>query len=229
MAAEPAGKPCAGRFWEGDDSTGVWVPCKGNGATYCTNREAKTTVRVRNQQIKDGAKFASMSFQKATKIWTCAGCSNIVIRAHVQPLLEAASSKSSMEEANFIDDVLKITGTKNTTRCKKRPNHDSSTPEGFFNEPGTDDEEEEEEWQQQEAQPDDATDAPAPPVRRRSLRRVTLAKPEPPVTEDPLDLLWPAARPLIPRFCFVYSIIVTICRVLLIQNGVETLGRSAGG
>ena len=150
MAAEPAGKPCAGRFWEGDDSTGVWVPCKGNGATYCTNREAKTTVRVRNQQIKDGAKFASMSFQKATKIWTCAGCSNIVIRAHVQPLLEAASSKSSMEEANFIDDVLKITGTKNTTRCKKRPNHDSSTPEGFFNEPGTDDDEEEEEWQQQE-------------------------------------------------------------------------------
>ena len=74
-----------------------------------------------------------MSFQKAEKIWTCASCSNIVIRAHVQPLLEGASSKSCMKEANFIDDMLKITRMKDKKRCKQRPGHDSSTPEGFFN------------------------------------------------------------------------------------------------
>jgi hypothetical protein len=48
-----------------------------------------------------------------------------------------------------------------------------------------------------------------------------------PAAADPLDELLPLARPLIPRDCFTHSLLVTICRVLLIHDGKLGYGRSA--
>jgi hypothetical protein len=65
--------------------------------------------------------------------------------------------------------------------------------------------------------------------KRRVTASVTPTNAPSASDDDLLDWVWLLARPLIPRYCFTRSFIVTICRVLLINNGkqVKGVGRSA--
>lgn len=211
---------CCGRLR--DYGVDVWRPCTGIGVTGCSTREAVATVR----HVKNGAELTKgefVSFEKngGGKYVLCGNCSRFVIMAHLGPKLNEATGKNAMRASTFINDVLMITGTKDKRQIKV-----PGDAAGLFLEAGRLDKEEEE----TESMSDDG-DPASPDAPRRNPRRVSTLADAPAASavcpEDPLDELWPMARPLIPRNCFTHSVLVTMFRVLLINDGYIGVGKTA--
>ena len=132
----------------------------------------------------------------------CADCAIVVVMAHYNPKLKASTGKErNMEMRDFCRDMLMMGGVLEEGHAFSAPN----TAQGMY---------------------DAVMNKPKPKVddSQRETRSSALADESSEEEEgededkDPLDELWPLARHLIPRNCFLHSIIVTSLRVLIMHD-----------
>ena len=194
---------CAARYRQ-SASTG-WVPCSGDGYTPC-NKEQADVVTKFTQKKRPQDRGVEVSFDTSNiaclsqKMHVCWKCACTVVIAHLSPRLEAANGKSrNMKQESYINDVLFVAGVHGTQRAEDSDADDA---------------------RKSDAPDDDARDSGVGVASRQHPRRASEAPSGDGTLDcDPLDFLWRLARPAFVRGCFMYSVLMTSCRVALISQG----------
>ena len=195
------GLPCCAR-WRKKKEDG-WQPCDGSADFNINGKMAQKAIEYTS---KDKASWGGLehSFVKHGngKYRVCSDCAIVVVMAHYNPKLKAHTSKvKNMKTESFCHDMLMMGGVLEEGYAVSAPN----TAQGMYDavmgksKPKVDNSQRE---------------------TRSSARADESSEEEESEDEDrdPLDELWPLARHLIPRNCFLHSIIVTSLRVLIMHD-----------
>lgn len=194
------GQPCCARWRESKDDD--WQPCLGSADMSINGKMAQKTIEYTS---KDKASWEGLehSFVRDGngKYKVCGDCACVVLMAHFNPKLKAFTSKEvNMKTRDFLRDMLMIGGVLEEGKAKPAPN----TAQGMY------------EAVMGKSKP--KVDNSQRETRSSARADESSEEDEGEEDKDPLDELWPIARHLIPRNCFLHSIIVTSLRVLIMHD-----------
>ena len=192
------GQCCAFRRKKGQKA---WRACKGSAPH-------KTMAFARNPKVE--AEERSFMPDADGKVWTCAECGMLALRATASPLKAGATGKDRMKiimDEDLVHDIQKIGDFKDTSQPLRKQTGETRTPQSFYEDVERWDAAQKEEQQKADAAMEDAH------ARRPEARRVTCGKAMAAAAPDKpwkLDDYWEAARPLMPddELCFAVSSIL---------------------